>query len=440
MSSKPSKPPIRKTPVQVAEQPQVQTQGTTKNYTSLVFIILIALFIYFVIMTTIQQTSPLVVQNPSPIVQVAPENPEQKNNLDFNIWIAFITGLTAGGLSCMAVQGGLLASSLANQVEHEMQNQSKQKQTRHQLAQPILVFLIAKLVAYTILGFLLGALGSTLTLTPMMRAILQFAIGIFMIGNALRMFNVHPIFRYFSFEPPSFITRFIRKSSKGQTSLGSPVFLGVMTVLIPCGISQSMMAVALGTANPLAGAAIMFAFTLGASPVFFALSYSAARLGAVMEKYFMRLVAATLLILGIWAVDTGLNLSGAPFSLTSLVQDWISPSAASAAPSTNVATASSAPSSSSASTQTANNLTLYAQDFGYSPRVLNATAGQPIKLNVITKNTRSCAVAFMIPELRVQKVLPSTGTVVFDIPAQPKGKSIRFSCSMGMYTGQIIFN
>ena len=154
----------------------------------------------------------------------------------------------------------------------------------------------------------------------------------------------------------------------------------------------------------------------------------------------MRLVAATLLILGSWAVDTGLNLSGAPISLTSLVQDWTSPSTASAAPSTNVATASSVPNSPASPTQTANSLTLYAQDYGYTPRVLNAAAGQPVKLNVITKNTRGCAVAFMIPELRVQKVLPSTGTVVFDIPAQPKGKAIRFSCSMGMYTGQIIFN
>ncbi len=33
------------------------------------------------------------------------------------IMAAFITGLTTGGLSCLAVQGGLLASSLARQIE-----------------------------------------------------------------------------------------------------------------------------------------------------------------------------------------------------------------------------------------------------------------------------------------------------------------------------------
>ena len=33
--------------------------------------------------------------------------------------VAFITGLTTGGLSCLAVQGGLLASSLAHQIEQD---------------------------------------------------------------------------------------------------------------------------------------------------------------------------------------------------------------------------------------------------------------------------------------------------------------------------------
>ncbi|MGB3217969.1 MAG: hypothetical protein WBV59_02345 [Anaerolineae bacterium] len=33
------------------------------------------------------------------------------------IILAFITGLTTGGLSCLAVQGGLLAGSIASEVE-----------------------------------------------------------------------------------------------------------------------------------------------------------------------------------------------------------------------------------------------------------------------------------------------------------------------------------
>jgi len=34
--------------------------------------------------------------------------------------IAFVTGITTGGLSCLAVQGGLLASSMASQIESDI--------------------------------------------------------------------------------------------------------------------------------------------------------------------------------------------------------------------------------------------------------------------------------------------------------------------------------
>ncbi|MBK6644423.1 MAG: sulfite exporter TauE/SafE family protein [Anaerolineales bacterium] len=140
------------------------------------------------------------------------------------LMVAFITGITTGGLSCLAVQGGLLASSLAHQIERDYAAQlphSHHKKSKHRRpvarvssALPITLFLLAKLAAYTLLGALLGWLGSYLTFSPMTRAMLLLAVGVFMIGNALRMFNVHPIFRYFSIEPPKFITRYIRKTAR----------------------------------------------------------------------------------------------------------------------------------------------------------------------------------------------------------------------------------
>ena len=36
-----------------------------------------------------------------------------------SLWIIFLTGLTTGGLSCLAMQGGLLASVIANQKDQE---------------------------------------------------------------------------------------------------------------------------------------------------------------------------------------------------------------------------------------------------------------------------------------------------------------------------------
>lgn len=354
------------------------------------------------------------------------------------ILIAFITGLTTGGLSCLAVQGGLLASSLAHQIEQDYLEQSVQQKTRskkHQPAQvkpsniafPIVLFLIAKLVAYTFLGALLGWLGSLFTLSPTYRALLMIAIGIFMIGNALRMFNVHPIFRYFSIEPPKFITRYIRKTAKG-TDTFTPLFLGALTVFIPCGVTQAMMATALGTGSAMLGAAFLFAFTLGTSPVFFIIAYLTAELGARLEKFFMRFVAALVLILGFVTIDGGLNLMGSPLSFQNMTR--------------NFTTASNPPSSSanvSQSTVTGDQLFLSVENRGYFPGILKAPAGKDLKLNLVTNGTYSCALDFLIPALDFYQMLPPSGTVQVDIPPQEKGSTLYFTCSMGMYTGQIVF-
>jgi uncharacterized protein len=352
--------------------------------------------------------------------------------------VAFVTGLTTGGLSCLAVQGGLLAGTLAHQIEQDYTEQAvkgkpggKKSKTlapvRSNPAMPILLFLVAKLAAYTLLGALLGLLGSYLSLSPTTRAMLMIAIGVFMVGNALRMFNVHPIFRYFSFEPPKFITRYIRRTAKGTDTL-TPLFLGALTVFIPCGVTQAMMAAALGTGSAVMGAALMFAFILGTSPVFFVVAYLTTELGSRMEKYFMRFVAAVVLVLGLVTVNGGLNILGSPLSFQNVTRSLV-PSAGVFASQTE----------STAPVAANGDLLLQVENDGYFPETLKAPAGQALTLNLVTNKTYSCSRDFVIPALNFYQLLPDTGKVQVSIPAQSKGSKLYFTCSMGMYTGQILF-
>lgn len=346
--------------------------------------------------------------------------------------VAFVTGLTTGGLSCLAVQGGLLASSLAHQIEqdyleHAAHSKKIKSTPRLNSALPIFLFLLAKIIAYTLLGALLGWLGSYLTLSPMTRAMLMIAIGVFMVGNALRMFNVHPIFRYFTIEPPKFITRYIRRTAKG-TDTFTPLFLGALTVFIPCGVTQAMMAAALGSGSIVMGAAMMFAFTLGTSPVFFIVAYLTTELGAKLEGFFMRFVAVVVLILGFVTLDGGLNLIGSPLSFQNLTRNLM-PSASASAPVVD------APQPVAKEGE----LVLNVANSGYFPRTLKAPAGRDLTLNLVTNQTYSCARDFVIPALDYYELLPDTGTVQVAIPAQAKGSTLFFTCSMGMYTGQIVF-
>jgi sulfite exporter TauE/SafE len=348
--------------------------------------------------------------------------------------IAFITGLTTGGLSCLAVQGGLLATSLARQIEQDMlraaplakKNSPRGKVARPNSALPIGLFLLAKLAAYTLLGGLLGLAGSFLTLAPTTRAILMLAIGVFMVGNGLRMLEVHPVFRYFNLEPPKFVTRYIRRKAKSSTDAATPLFLGALTVLIPCGVTQAMMAAALGTGSAASGAILMFAFILGTSPVFFLVAYLATQIGARWEAAFMRFVAVVVLLLGVYTFDSGLNLMGAP-SVSGLVRQAF-PSTASAETLPEPATAREGI------------LELSVENNGYTPATLHAPAGQDLTLELVTDRTRSCARDFVIPALQFYQLLPETGRVSVAIPAQASGAQMRFTCSMGMYTGTIVFD
>jgi hypothetical protein len=209
----------------------------------------------------------------------------------------------------------------------------------------------------------------------------------------------------------------------------TPLFLGALTIFIPCGITQAMMATALGTGSAAMGAALMFAFTLGTSPVFFVVAYLTTELGSKLEKFFMRFVAVVVLILGLITLNGGLNLMGSPLSFENMTRGF-SPASSESAPVVESAPQADVP---------ANEIVLNVQNGGYFPANLSAPADTDLTLNLITDETFSCARDFVIPDLNYYQLLPETGTMQVKIPAQPKGSKLFFTCSMGMYTGQIVF-
>ncbi len=340
-----------------------------------------------------------------------------------SLWAVFLTGLFAGALTCLATQGGLLATSIAQREEEKLKDKTK----RTGNALPILSFLVAKLGAYTILGFLLGWFGSIFQLSLSANIILQLAVGVFMLGTALNILNVHPIFRYFIIQPPRFLTRMVRNQSKSGDFFG-PAILGAFTVFIPCGTTQAMMALAIASGNPLSGAAIMFAFVLGTSPLFFILGYMATRLGEAMQKRFMKIAAYALILLAVFNINNSLALTGSNLTLENLWsgfyctvsfcdKDFEPTIAQAVAPVTNT--------------------TISIERDGYNPSSLSVKAGSQVTLKLVNNGGGGCTQAFTIPKLRMQKVVPLgvSDTITFTAPSEPG--PLAFMCSMGMFRGVI---
>ncbi|MEO6398473.1 MAG: sulfite exporter TauE/SafE family protein [Tepidiformaceae bacterium] len=372
--------------------------------------------------------------------------------------VVLLTGLTAGGLTCLAVQGGLLASVMAAQsaevAAQPLKPQSKSVPRRSSHA-PVLAFLAAKLVAYTALGFLLGATGSLIGVSPTTRGWLQLFAGLYMVATALDLLQVHPIFRYVVLQPPAFLTRRVRRVSKRSDAL-APALLGVMTVFIPCGTTLAVEFFALGTGSPIYAATLMFVFTLGTAPLFYSLGRLATGLSGERQGRFLGFTAAAVLLLGLLSVNTAMNLlnyptyddvqtelAAVPHRLTG--RDLDSGESLPSADAFRLATpevasfvpgGGSVPSVSGSTNGTAQLLHLDVTATAYSPNRLLAKAGQPIRLEVASNKNFGCTRGFTVPSLGVQKILPETGTVMIDLPAQKAG-TIKFTCSMGMYSGTI---
>src|SRR5687767_169156 len=133
-----------------------------------------------------------------------------------NYLAIFLTGLTTGGLTCLAMQGGLLASVIANQKEDEIEKEKTKTGFDELDWLPVALFLISKLIAHVVLGFLLGWLGSQIELSLTMRLIFQGLAAVFMLATAANLLELHPIFRYVVFQPPKFMMRMVRNSTKSK--------------------------------------------------------------------------------------------------------------------------------------------------------------------------------------------------------------------------------
>lgn len=324
------------------------------------------------------------------------------------IWLAFLTGLTTGGISCMAVQGGLLASSISTITD-------KNDRFTH-----VGIFLAAKIIAYTLLGGLLGFIGAKFIISPTLQGFFQIFVGLFMLATAGRLLNLHPIFRYFVIQPPKSIYRLMKNQSKAQ-GIFTPAILGFLTILIPCGVTQAMMVVAVGTGSAVTGALIMFAFVLGTSPVFFTLGVAASHL--MKRPLFNYAAALTIAILGILSVNTGQILRGSPHTIQNYYLALTSTFGKNAQAQGAIA----------GLTNGAQEITVNVTSSGYRSSVDTIKAGVPVRMTLVTNNTQGCARAFNIPSLGISKVLPQTGTETVEFTPTKTGQ-LTMTCSMGMYT------
>ncbi|MGQ0483708.1 MAG: urease accessory protein UreH domain-containing protein [Pseudonocardia sp.] len=356
-----------------------------------------------------------------------------------NLTAVFLTGLFAGGISCAAVQGGLLAGLVTRQragVTPEavpattsraqvpaLTDRALSQQVGDDMA-PVAGFLGGKLVSHAALGALLGALGGVVQLSLGTRTALQLVAGALIIVFGLAQLGV-PGFRGIVIEPPRSWMKLVRDRSRSQSAL-APALLGFATVLVPCGVTLSVQALALASGSALNGAAIMAVFVLGTGPLFALLGYLARRAATAWRGRLALVTGLVVVVMGLYTFNGGLELAGSPMAASRVVAA-LEPS--DRGPASDPAAAVSVEGGQQ-------QVVITARTGEYTPDAIQVRAGVATTLIVRSDNARGCVRSFLIPSRGVDEILPTSGETRIDLGVLAPG-TLRYSCGMGMYTGTI---
>ena len=221
--------------------------------------------------------------------------PDVNQNMGYGI--LFIVGLLTS-LHCMAMCGGInLSQCLGNKCDEDNCVQSKLK--------PSLLYNSGRILSYTLIGGIVGALGSVISFSGYAKGIVALIAGIFMIIIALNMLNVFPALRTIKPLMPAFI-RDMGLNGKGKKR--GPFYVGLLNGFMPCGPLQAIQLYALGTGSFMAGALSMFFFGLGTIPLMFGFGVISTFLSGKFTRKMMKASAVLVMVLGIIMLSRGLSL------------------------------------------------------------------------------------------------------------------------------------
>ncbi|MDF2675342.1 MAG: heavy metal transport/detoxification protein [Clostridiales bacterium] len=335
---------------------------------------------------------------------------EKLNNASY--FVLFVVGVLTS-IHCVGMCGGIMLSQSVN-LSSDTNNSGLLNKL--EAIRPAFLYNVGRVISYTLLGGIVGALGSVLSLTTQMQAALQIFAGIFMIIMGLNM-SGFKFFRKFHIKLPWSTCSIKRKSN-------APFIVGLLNGFMPCGPLQTMQIYALGTGSAFKGSMSMFIFALGTVPLMLTFGVLSGLLSKGYTKKLLKFGGIFIVVLGLIMGQRGLSLAGIN----------IAPITSAAAGSKNTT-----PSQNSITMPKIENgfqiLNMTADGRGYSPNVLYVQKGIPVKWVIDGKQITSCNNEIVATSKKIKQKLKS-GENTIEFTPEETG-NINFSCWMGMIRGVI---
>lgn len=329
----------------------------------------------------------------------------------------FVIGLVTS-VHCVAMCGGINLSQCIPQPDANASN-------KFAALRPSFLYNLGRVVSYTVVGAIVGALGSVVSFSGAFKGIVQLLAGVFMVIMGINMLGIFPFLRKLAPRMPKAFARGINKQKAGSNS---PFYVGLLNGLMPCGPLQAMQLYALSTGSPLTGALSMMLFSLGTVPLMFGLG----ALSSVLSKRFTRKVmtvgAVLVVVLGMSMFTQGWALSG--FSLPELIPQGSQQSAQ------NPAGKDAQGGNTGTTVENGVQIVTSTLALGKYPAI-TVQAGTPVKwtINAPERSINGCNNRIFIPEYNIEYEF-QPGENVIEFTPEKTGK-FQYSCWMGMIRSSI---
>ncbi len=323
-------------------------------------------------------------------------------NQSMGYGLLFVVGLLTS-LHCIAMCGGIALSQGISSREGQPEPAGGKRLL------PSLLYNVGRVISYTVIGGIVGALGSLFSLSTALKGAMPIIAGAFMLFLGVRMLGIVPWLSRLRVRFPGIGEEKISTAAAGR----GPFVVGLLNGLMPCGPLQTMQVYALGTGSWLAGAFSMFIFSAGTVPLMLGFGAISSFLSARFNRRMLKASGVLVAALGLLMFSRGLNLFG-------------------------VALPSRPSTSGVAIAQIANGyqtVTTSVESGAYHPLIVQL--GVPVRWTVTVKasDLNGCNNPMTIPQYGIRKQLVPGDNLIEFTP--DREGNITYTCWMGMISSTI---
>ncbi len=321
--------------------------------------------------------------------------------------LIFLIGLLAS-FHCIGMCGGLVVAYSAKSGRLE----KKKSMNLHWQ------YNVGRIISYSIIGGILGGLGSFFGINPIFTGIITLVAGAFMVLMGISLIKNIKWLEKIKPRTPKLIARYLFNQRVSDNPQG-PFIIGLLNGFMPCGPLQAMQLYALSSGSVTRGALSMFLYAAGTVPLMFGFGNVITMLSHQRIAKIMKISGIIVMVLGLFMFNRGLVNFGYSFKN-------LNPN--------NQAAETYYKVESNVSEYQVINMELSYR--GYEPNILYIKKGVPVRWVINATQASGCTDEIIMPAYNIKEEIVKGENVIEFLPE--KAGEINFSCWMKMVWGKFI--